>query len=305
MKEILQNRTLALVNKKAGASWSFDEVRDSLDAAWLSLGEDIYYQFCSSPGDGHEKAKAAVTAGFNRVVVVGGDGTVNSVGSALIGTDVVLGVLPAGSGNGFARHFGIPLSPAKAARALANSDVKLIDVGKINGRPFFVTCSMAWDAAIVRSFEKMPIRGIVPYIFAGVYEFLEYEPHPMTVELDSGERIEVADALVLTIANLTQYGGGARIAMDAKPDDGYLELVIALRQDIPSLAVNIGRFFNGAIDRIPKVISRKFQSVRITRQVKAPVQVDGELCDEGEEIEIRVEREVLKTMVPRKEDVDD
>jgi YegS/Rv2252/BmrU family lipid kinase len=292
-----------LVNKKAGLLWSFHSMRRAMDKWWDIPGTELSYQFCQSRDDGLEKARRAVEDGVDCILAVGGDGTVNTIGSLLVGTEVSLGVIPAGSGNGFARHFEIPLVPEKAVRALAASVVKRIDVGVVDSRPFFVTCSMAWDASVVRSFERSAFRGIIPYIFAGVNEFFEYDPQEVDVDIDSGRRsLHIPDPLVFTVANLTQYGGGAKIAPHARADDGFLELVVARRQDIAVLLANVGRFFDGTIHKIPKVVSLRFKTLKVKRAKGAPIQIDGELVDAPDEVDVRIMPAALKVLVPKKQE---
>jgi diacylglycerol kinase family enzyme len=288
-----------LVNRRSGFMRSFNDVQEAFERYWDTPENDLSYQFCRDARDGRRKARRAVDQAFDVLLVVGGDGTVNTAGAALIGTDTVLGVVPMGSGNGFARHFGIPLNPEKAARALAGADVKRIDVGLANDKPFLVTCSTAWDAALVKSFERSPVRGILPYVFAGVYEFLGYEPQEITAELDSGEVLTFPDPVVFTIANLTQYGGGTVITTDAQPDDGMLELVVAQKQDIPVLLANIHRLLSGSISELPRVVSRRFRSLTVTRVNEAPIQIDGELVPAPRELRVRAARRCLNVLVPR------
>jgi diacylglycerol kinase family enzyme len=291
-------RTLVLVNPKSGLPWSFGVLRKAVSRSWESAGGGVYYQFSTSAEDGYAKARDAVKSGFDCVLVAGGDGTVNTVGRALMGTDVVLGVIPAGSGNGFARHFEIPLSPDRAVDALAGAQVVEIDVGLLGDLPFFVTASMAWDASIVRSFQRYPLRGVIPYVFAGVQELFEYQPQDMTVIVDGGMEIEYPAPMVFTVANLTQFGGGARIAPSAKPDDGQLELVVALRQDIPALVANLMRLFDGSIGKIPAVHIQRFKTLHVRRQREAAIQVDGELVRAPVEVDIRVRERALRVLVP-------
>jgi YegS/Rv2252/BmrU family lipid kinase len=274
-------------------------MRREMDRCWDVPGIDLSYQFSQSVEDSITKVKRAVSRGVDTILATGGDGTISTVGRVLVNTEISLGAVPVGSGNGFARHFGIPLSPVRAVQALAQAQAKRIDVGIVNDIPFLVTCSMAWDASLVRSFEKMPVRGIVPYIFAGVSEFLEYKPQAMHVRFDTGEELSLPDPLVFTVANLTQYGGGARIAPHARPDDGCLELVVVLREDVPKLITNIGRFFDGTIRQIPQVISRTFKSMTVRRKQHAPIQMDGELVDAPAEIEVRVMGGALKVLAPK------
>lgn len=298
MKATELKRIRVLVNRRSGLKWSFDAVQQAFDAAWERPGRDIVYQFLHGVEDGVEKARRAVEDGVDLVLVVGGDGTFSSIGRVLAGTDVCLGTIPTGSGNGWARHFNVPLDPAAAAASLARGVVRRVDVGRVNDRPFFITCSMAWDAALVKSFDRMPMRGILPYVFAGVYELFDYKPQPMTICLDGDETMTIEDALVFTVANLSQYGGGAVITPHAEPDDGLLELVIARRQDMPILIANIGKFLAGAVTDIPTVLSRRFRDMTVTRPKAAPIQVDGELLDSPGDVHFTVSPRAIRALVP-------
>jgi len=294
-------RVLALVNPKSGPGlhWSFSAMRREMDRYWDVPGIDLSYQFCQSVDDSIAKVRRAVDAGVDTVLATGGDGTISSIGRMLVNTDVSLGAVPVGSGNGFARHFGIPLSPGRAVQVLAHAPSTRIDVGVVHGIPFLVTCSMAWDASFAKAFDHMPVRGILPYVFAGVSEFFEYKPQSIRVTLDSGEELRLKNPMVFTIANLTQYGGGARIAPRARADDGCLELVVVLRQDMPKLVANIGRLFDGTIQGIPEVISRTFKRMTIHRERPAPLQVDGERVDASKDIEVEVMPGALKVLAPK------
>jgi len=291
-------RVRVLVNPKSGLGFSFDSFWGIVEEQFGPFGADVSYQFSRDVADGRRKAEGAVRDGVDALIVVGGDGMVNSIGSALVGTPVALGVVPTGSGNGFARHFGIPLDLPGAVRALARSRRRAIDVGAANGRPFFVTCSLAWDAAIVRGFEAFPFRGIVPYVFAAASELIAYEPQPFEVALD-GEPAQVfADPVIFTLANLTQYGGGAQIAPQARSDDGQMEMVVVLRQDLPLVLVNVARWYTGTLDRLPQVLTRRFRTLTVRRRRATPIQLDGELVEAGAEVEIRLLPQTLSVLVP-------
>ena len=291
-------RVRVLVNPKSGLGFSFDSFWGIVEEQFGPFGADVSYQFSRDVADGRRKAEGAVRDGVDALIVVGGDGMVNSIGSALVGTPVALGVVPTGSGNGFARHFGIPLDLPGAVRALARSRRRAIDVGAANGRPFFVTCSLAWDAAIVRGFEAFPFRGIVPYVFAAASELIAYEPQPFEVALDGKPAQVFADPVIFTLANLTQYGGGAQIAPQARSDDGQMEMVVVLRQDLPLVLVNVARLFNGTLDRLPQVLTRRFRTLTVRRRRATPIQLDGELVEAGAEVEIRLLPQTLSVLVP-------
>jgi diacylglycerol kinase (ATP) len=291
-------RVRVFISPRSGVARMVGIIHQELENCWDVPGIDLTFQVSQNAEDGKEKARRAIDDGVDTILVVGGDGMVSTIGSVLVGSPVALGVIPGGSGNGFARHFGIPLIPKKAVQALASASRHAIDVGTANGRPFFVTCSMAWDAALVRTFEQFRVRGILPYVFSAAYEFIGYVPQPIRATFDGKEELTFADPLVFTLANMTQYGGGARIAPQACPDDGFLELVVMLRQDAPLLFANLAKLFNGTIDELPQVITRRFQRLEVRRDAPAPIQVDGELVDAPAVIAVEVLAGALNVLVP-------
>ncbi|MGA0334102.1 MAG: diacylglycerol/lipid kinase family protein [Kiritimatiellia bacterium] len=291
-------RILVLINPNSGLGVSLRILLDTFQEVWDQDGRIVSYQLSKSKQDSEQKVRDALAYGVDTIMVVGGDGMINSVGSQLLDTGVVLGVIPTGSGNGFARHFEIPLNPEKAIRSLADGQTMDIDVGTANGRPFFITCSLAWDAAIVKSFEKSPVRGILPYIFAAAYELFDYEPELFEIELDHQPSLQVQEPMLFTIANLTQYGGGALIAPQARADDGYLWLTYALKADVPKLIPQLPKLFEGKINETQGVSSHGFHHLKVTRQSAQPIQIDGELMSSGPEVEISIRPKALKVWVP-------
>ncbi len=289
---------LILINSRSGLSRPGSHLFDVLKRQWTDAGCTVELDTSESIEDGRRKAERAVREGKDAVIVVGGDGMVNSIGSVLVGTETALGVIPAGSGNGFARHFDIPLKPERAVQALIHARKQRIDVGRANEKPFFVTCSMAWDAAIVRTFEKSPVRGILPYVFAAVYEFFEYKRQPFTLIVDEEEELHFKSPLVCTVANLTQYGGGARIAPQASPDDGFLELVVISATDAPKVLAQLHRLFTGSFDSLNEVVTRRFRRMTVKRAQSAPIQIDGELVEADRDVVVDVQTKSMSVLVP-------
>jgi len=286
-----------MINPNSGPISSLGRLYQVLERYWDVDGVDLSYQISRSEADGRDKVRRAVADGVDTVLVAGGDGMINSIGRELIGTDTALGVIPTGSGNGFARHFDIPLNYREAAAALKRAKPRGIDVGTVNGRPFFVTASMAWDAALVEHFERSPVRGILPYVFSAMYGYLEYEPQAVQIVLDSGESIQLDKPLILTVANMTQYGGGAIIAPQAQADDGLLELV-AIGKSAANLIANLPHIFDGRLGEHDSVIKRKFARLRIERERAAPLQIDGELIEAAANVEVDILPRTLKVLVP-------
>ncbi len=293
-----QGKVRVLINPSSGTGSSFTRTRDALLKHWDLPGTELTFQFSKSKEDSKNKVERAIEDGVGTLLVVGGDGMINTIGSLLMGTEMALGVIPTGSGNGFARHFDIPLDPAKAVATLADAQAKAIDVGFANDIPFFVTCSLAWDAALVNAFEKSPVRGVLPYIFAGVYEFFGYQPQPFTFVLDDQEEFSINDLQLCTIANLTQYGGGAQIAPGAKSDDGKLQLVTIRRRDFAKIIQMLGKAFDGTLDRMREIETHSFQTLTVRRKKEGPMQFDGELITAPAEVRFRVEPRALNVLVP-------
>lgn len=290
-----------LINQNAGPSNVLEAVVQAVTRYWDTPENAVTFQTSRDAEDGFRKAGEAMRDGVEALLVAGGDGMVNSVGHALLDSGVALGVIPTGSGNGFARHFNIPLALDEAVRALASARRVRIDVGTVNNRPFFVTCSLAWEAAIARSFERLSLRGPLPYLLAGVREYVTYTPQPLEVTLDGGETLRFPDPMIFTVANLTQYGGGAKIAPHAEPDDGQLELVVLPRQDVAQVLTSLPRLYDGTLLQLPDLFTRRFRDLTIRRAHAAQLQLDGELLDAGTTVHISVLPQALTVLVPAAE----
>ncbi len=289
-------QVLVLINPKSGTGGPYRFI-SAIEKVWDTPEHDISFQFSQSAKDGVGKAQRAIERGTDTILVVGGDGMVNSIGCALIGTEVRLGIIPAGSGNGFARHFNIPLQPTEAAKALLTGYTQRIDVGKANDRYFFVTCSMAWDGALVESFEKYPFRGIVPYVLAGAQQLFEYKAQPFHVEID-GAPLEFKSPLIFTVANLSQFGSDVLVAPDAKADSGDLELVAIEKKDMPIVLSQVHRLIEKTFHHHPLVTNRHFKTMTVHRKSASPIQIDGELMKAETDIHIEVLPSALNVIVP-------
>lgn len=299
MSTLDPNKVLVLINPNSGLGVSMRILLDTFQEVWDGDGRTLWYQLSKSSEDGTRKVREAIDQGIGTLIVVGGDGMINTIGAHLLDSGVRVGVIPTGSGNGFARHFEIPLVPEKAIRSLMNSDIRDIDVGTANGRPFFITCSLAWDAAIVKSFEKSPVRGVLPYVFAAAYELFDYKAEVFRIRMDDGEERTIEYPMLFTVANLTQYGGGALIAPQARADDGYLWLTHAKRSDVPKLIPQLPKLFDGKIDKVAGIRIEPFRKLTVIRETPQPIQLDGELVESGEAVEISIRPKALRVLVPR------
>ena len=247
-------------------------------------------------GHGRELAQAAVREKFECVVVVGGDGTLNEVASAVINTPVTLGLVPSGSGNGLARHLGIPRDPARAFELLGSGRIRAIDSGEVNGVPFVNAMGMGFDAEISRRFNELPKRGLRSYLATAVRLFFSHRPVACTVDAAGavfGERV-----FLLPVANSDQYGNNCFISPDAIVGDGFLDLTVIRDGGLLRRVAASARLFMGNLDGSPLVVRKRAGCFIIDREEAGPVHTDGEVHQMGRRLEIGVRPFSLRMIVP-------
>lgn len=237
------------------------------------------YQFYYSEYKGHsiELTKQIMNATTTALIAVGGDGTVNEIGSQLIGSDTPLGLIPLGSGNGLARHLKIPLQPIKALEVILEGTTTKIDAGKLNEKVFFVTCGLGFEAEVAHNFNRRNSRGIIGYLKETIKLYPSYSSEHYKLKYDG--IIKNRKAFSVTIANASEYGNNAIIAKDASVQDGLLDVCVIKSYPKlfgPQLGLNL--FLNNLHDssyyRGKQVKSLVIEVKNVSDQINA--QVDGE-----------------------------
>ena len=246
------------------------------------------YEICYTQYKGHAREIAAEAAknGVDIVVAVGGDGTVNEIGCGLINTDTAMAILPCGSGNGLARHLGIPTDLRKAVRIINECKIECLDYGMINDRPFFCTCGMGFDAFISMEFAKSGKRGPVTYAEKILKEWLTYKPQTYIITDENNEQKH--EALLVSCANASQYGNNAYIAPCASMKDGVMDVVIMEPfnvLDAPYIGMDM---FNKTLDRNNKIKTFRTSKLTIKREHEGVVHYDGEPLIMGKDINISI-----------------
>ena len=273
---------------------------------------DQIEQFCSErkldhvlwqterPGHGKILAEQALKNGFGCIVAIGGDGTINEIARVLLHTKVPLGIIPKGSGNGFAREFSIPLDIKEACQTLIDAKPLAIDVGKINEEYFFNMAGLGFDANVgylYNQAQKGGRRGKLPYFTIGLKEYFSYAPQMITLSYDKTE-LRLAPLLV-AIANCKQYGSGAMIAPKAIVNDGLLHLVIIRQAPWYQLLWRLPKVFNGTFDKAPFLQTILTKEVRITFNKEMPYHIDGEIRFGGTKLTAQIETKALVLNVPK------
>lgn len=247
-------------------------------------------------GEATSVVKDFIHKGYNKIVAVGGDGTVNEVASAVADTESELGIIPLGSGNGLARHLKIPMNPAKALHLIKHGKSKKIDYGKINDQKFFCTTGVGFDAHIGHVFSNLEGRGFTNYIRATLSEFRKYQPK--RYELTMNGSTIMRDAFLITFANASQYGNNAHIAPEANIRDGKLD--IAIMKAFPlRTAPGIGaRLFLKNINKSMYVETYQCKNAVLKRTSPGVVHFDGEPADMGEILNINIVPGGLNVIAP-------
>ena len=249
-----------------------------------------------SDGVSHARQIAKEAVGkFDVVVAVGGDGTVNEVASAIVGSDTALGIVPFGSGNGLARFLKIPMDTQKAIETLGTGNTIAIDSGRLNGRPFFNMAGMGFDAHISEVFSHTKKRGFITYIKSSIKEVINYKPQ--TYHLDIDGKTYDREAFMLSFANSSQYGNDAHISPHASVQDGLLDVCVI--KPFP-----LWRFFEMGIRMMRKTTDKtkyveiiKGQRIIVKRDNPGPLHLDGEPQMAGTDAEIVLIPHSLKVIV--------
>jgi YegS/Rv2252/BmrU family lipid kinase len=239
-------------------------------------------------GHARELARAAVDAGDDLVIAWGGDGTINEVACALVATPTALGVVRAGSGNGFARELGIPRRPDLALAAALAGEERVIDTGEIDGRIFLNIAGIGFDASMAMCFNDLggERRGSLRYTASVIRSVFAYRPVRYTIDAD-GQRMD-ANALLLAIANLPQYGSNAVIAPQAVPTDGLLDLVVIEDRGAWGRVGLVPRLFDRSIQKAPGVAFRPAKRFVVSAAEPMMYHVDGEPIAGGTRLEARI-----------------
>lgn len=230
------------------------------------------------------------------VFAVGGDGTVHETAKRLIGRKPALGILPIGSGNGFARHIGLSADPATALGSCRGGRIVTIDTAAVNDLPFLGVMGIGFDAVIADRFASSTVRGLQTYVREGLRAFVEF--HPEEYELIANGTSTKRRAFVIAVANSGQYGNNARVAPLASLQDGLLDLVVVGDTHIVDAAFLIARLFSGSFHRAAGVTSLQTTEVTIRRPIAGPAHLDGEPVILGEELYVRVIPQSLRLLVP-------
>lgn len=288
-----------IVNPFSGTSSNENisgSIRKLLDKEQFANCQILFTEY---QGHGTDLAKRFVAEGFQVIVAVGGDGTVNEVAKALIHTPAALGVISKGSGNGLARHLKIPLNFTKAVEQLNFSEVIKMDYGVVNGdKLFFSTCGTGFDAYVSQLFSEGTKRGMVGYLEKMVTGYLNYKPQHYRLV---GKDIDLnGDAFVITFANSSQWGYNAYIAPHASVQDGLIDISVITSVPVIAIPTLAFQLFTKSIKKDLLVTTLRTNEITLYREEPGLFHLDGDPIEEGREIRIKMVPEGLNVMVKKR-----
>jgi diacylglycerol kinase (ATP) len=284
------NKALFILNPTAGVQPVNFIVSKDLDRRKNELS------FCKSTSKAD--TEKCIRQNFDRhsvYIAAGGDGTVHTVASELVGTEKIFGVLPLGSGNGFAKEFGFNLNLRALLSNIKKAESMDIDVIEINDKLCLNVAGIGLDSFVAHSFNDLKLRGFLPYVWLTFRTFLQLRPFHVRITCN-GEVIVSEELFVLTIANTRQFGNNAFIAPDAAPNDGKIDLVLI--KPFPKIfgPLFVIRLFTKRINKSKYVRHIRTDKEIVIQTDETRFHVDGEpFCISGEVV-VRIKKEVLKVL---------
>jgi diacylglycerol kinase (ATP) len=257
---------------------------------------DVEINFTRSTEHNIQLAKDAVAQKKDIVVAVGGDGTINNVAKHLIGTGILFGIIPQGSGNGLARHLRLPLDTRKALHVINKLHRKNIDTGMANDQFFINVAGAGFDAHVSWMFANAPKRGFWSYTKITLNEFTNYKPQTYELIVD-GESV-TKDAFIICVANGSQYGNNAFIAPQANLDDGLFDISIMKPFKTHQMPIIGLEMFLKKYNNSRYVDVLRGSDVIIKRAEAGVFNIDGEPVMMDKDVHIKILPESLKIIVP-------
>ena len=235
-----------------------------------------------------ELTMKAIEDGYEYIAAVGGDGTINEVAKCMIGKEQTLVIIPFGSGNGLARHLGLPFKVEKLIKDVINNGKKYkIDTATMNGVPFISLAGIGFDAMIADYFAKDENRGFLTYAKLITEKYPNYRQKEYTLIMDDKTTIECKPFFV-TFANSSQFGYNAEISPKASVQDGFLDVCIFKKPNILEVPIVATYFLAKQIDKSNFIDIYKAKKIQVIRKVDEVANVDGEPVEMSKDIIVEI-----------------
>jgi len=253
-----------------------------------------------APGEARQLAHEAMSQQVDIVIAAGGDGTINEIIQELAGSETVLGVLPCGTGNIWAREMGIPLQMVDARKVLLNGQIRCIDLGRCNDRYFMLMAGVGIDGAVTQAVEKKPIKrlGTFGYALIATWLGLGYPGFQARLRINKKRPVKLR-ALQIIVGNTQLYGGALKFTWEAKCDDGQLDVCVVRKRNMLGRIIVAIHFLLGHRNRHQWIRYYTATSIEINTRQPVAIQLDGEPVGHTPASFIIAPR-ALKVLVPQK-----
>jgi diacylglycerol kinase (ATP) len=273
MTEKEQKKIFLVINRYAGSKEGAKTIE--IVVPYLIKKDCIVeYSYTDHRKHAIELAAKAAADGYDIVIAVGGDGTVNEVAQGLYGAGVKMGIIPMGSGNGLARELGISMDMKKSAKAIIKGKNLKVDVCRLNDQRFLCTSGIGFDAMIADKMSKASKRGFLKYIQLVIQESIFFKPIEVKMKID-GVLIEES-VFLITFANASQFGNNAYIAPGASMTDGIIDVIVVKKFSKIWMPVFALALFSGHIESLPFVKCYKAKEIEIEKADTPYFHFDGE-----------------------------
>lgn len=289
----MPRKLLFIVNPNAGKKIS----EKLIDIIRKEFPQNIYYQIVVWKDKDHfqEVLDILHSRDYTDAIAVGGDGTVNQVAKSIVGTNIALGIVPAGSGNGLARTLGLSMNVEEVIKQIAAGKTTKIDYGTVNDIPFFCTSGVGFDAHIGNLFATSKKRGLQSYVKITTRELLKYRSKEYTLHFN--DKSITRKAYLITIANAGQYGNDFYIAPQAKINDGKFHIVILKPFNLISAFGILFNVLRGKANESKKIETYTAEKLIIERKWKDTIHFDGEPDFKEEKLEYLCHTQQLNVIV--------
>lgn len=262
------------------------------------LKVDFEMDITQRPGEATYLSREALRRNFRLIVAAGGDGTINEIVNGIVGSDAILGVIPLGLGNDFAKAIDIPPGLKDACRVIHNGTTREIDVGKVNNRYFINGLGIGFDAWV--AWESHKIRCFffpkLLYLYTVIRLLFRYKS--ASIRIDLTDTVLDKKALLIAIGNGKSSGGGFLLTPEAELDDGLIDVCII--DDISRLKLlrQLPKALKGTHKSLPYVTSLKTKRLTVDSSSLLLAHVDGEILEDNH-YQIEILPRSLKVITPR------
>jgi diacylglycerol kinase (ATP) len=289
-------KVLFIINKYSGTKYE-PGLEGKILNRCAELGLECTIEFTLGRGHATELARqAAQSKKYEVVFAVGGDGTVNEVAQGVLHSQQVMGILPRGSGNGLARHLGIPVNFANAIQYIGSTSCISMDSFLINNQLSVNVSGIGFDGHIAGLFGHNGKRGLLGYTKLVLKEFFNYSQFNVNLKID-GNSIK-QDVFVIAIANSSQFGNNARIAPHASVCDGFLDLSLIRKPPVSQTVGFITKMFSGWLHQSAYAHIIKGKEISLSFGEPIAYHIDGEGKRPVSEFKIKILPASINMLVP-------